>query len=88
MPAVPGNIGTYEWAVMLAVSASGYGPATEAVNVSFGVVVHLINLLVYAVMGSLGFVREGITLGQLAAEVEGLEGQGTTKRERYEQPQV
>jgi uncharacterized protein (TIRG00374 family) len=70
VPAVPGNIGTYEWAVMLAVSAVGYGAATAPVNVSFAVVVHALNLFVYAVMGTIGFLQEGITLNQLTSEVQ------------------
>lgn len=70
VPAVPGNIGTYQWAIMLAMSAMGYGEATDAVNVSFAVVVHASNLLLYAVMGTLGFMQEGISLGQLTAQVQ------------------
>lgn len=71
VPAVPGNIGTYEWAIMLAMSAMGYGAATDPVNVSFAVVVHALNLALYAVMGTLGFVQEGISLNRLTREVEG-----------------
>jgi uncharacterized protein (TIRG00374 family) len=73
VPAVPGNIGTYEWAIMLAVSAMGLGQPTDPVNVSFAVIVHALNLAVYAVMGTLGFIQEGITLGQLSARVEELD---------------
>lgn len=72
VPAVPGNIGTYEWAVMLAVSALGYGAPTDPVLVSFAVVVHGVNLALYAVFGSLGTVQEGMTLGQLAQEAQRL----------------
>ncbi|MGQ9889557.1 MAG: lysylphosphatidylglycerol synthase transmembrane domain-containing protein [Aggregatilineales bacterium] len=70
VPAVPGNIGTYEWAVMLALSALGYGEPTNPVLVSFAVVVHGINLALYAVFGGLGIVQEGMTLGQLAQEAQ------------------
>lgn len=70
VPAVPGNFGTYEWAVMLALSAAGYGAATSPINVSFAVVVHALNLAIYAVMGTLGFMQEGVTLGQLSSEVQ------------------
>ncbi|MBZ0300772.1 MAG: lysylphosphatidylglycerol synthase domain-containing protein, partial [Anaerolineae bacterium] len=78
VPAVPGNIGTYEWAIMLAVSAMGLGSPTDPANVSFGVVVHALNLLVYALMGTLGFIWEGITLGQLTAKVEELDYKPTS----------
>jgi hypothetical protein len=70
VPAVPGNIGTYQWAIMLAVSAVGYGEPTDPVNVSFAVVVHATNLLLYAVVGVLGFMQEGISLGQLTSQVQ------------------
>lgn len=66
VPAVPGNIGTYEWAVMLALSALGYGEPTSPVLVSFAVVVHGVNLALYAVFGAVGIVQEGVTLGHLA----------------------
>lgn len=69
VPAVPGNIGTYQWAIMLALSALGYGEPTAPMIVSFAVVVHAVNLLVYVVMGTLGFLQEGITLGQLTSNV-------------------
>jgi uncharacterized membrane protein YbhN (UPF0104 family) len=83
VPAVPGNIGTYEWAVMLAVSASGYGEAMDAVNVSFGLIVHAVNLLVFALMGSLGFIHEGISLSQLRSSVQDAEDHTAVKQERY-----
>lgn len=70
VPAVPGNIGTYEWAVMLALSALGYGEPTNPVLVSFAVVVHGVNLALYAVLGGLGIVQEGVTLGHLAKEAQ------------------
>lgn len=72
VPAVPGNIGTYEWAIMLALSALGYGAGepTEATLVSFAVVVHAINLAVHASTGIYGLMREGISLSQLSAGVK------------------
>ncbi len=73
VPAVPGNIGTYEWAIMLAVSAMNQTQPTDAINVSFAVIVHGLNLAVYAVMGTLGFVQEGITLSQLSQRVQELD---------------
>jgi uncharacterized protein (TIRG00374 family) len=69
VPAVPGNIGTYEWAIMLALSAMGYGDPTGAILVSFAVVVHAVNLVVHSGMGIYGLIREGISLNQLSAGV-------------------
>lgn len=70
VPAVPGNIGTYEWAIMLALSAMGYGDPTTAAIVSFAVVVHMLNLIVHAATGVYGLVQEGISLNQLSAGVQ------------------
>lgn len=72
VPAVPGNIGTYELSVLLALEASGYGePASTAVL--FAILVHGINLIVHAIMGVFGFVQEGISLEQLSQGVQGMQ---------------
>ncbi len=84
VPAVPGNIGTYEWAVMLALSALGYGEPTSPALVSFAVVVHGVNLALYAAFGAVGIVREGITLGQLAREVERMKHGETGQQDHLE----
>ncbi len=86
VPAVPGNIGTYQLAIILALQASGYDePVVDYVQVvSFAVVVHALNLVLYAVMGTLGFMQESITLGQLTTEVL----QQRTNQDRYERTQA
>ena len=61
LPAVPGNIGTYQWAVMLALAAGGYGEPLDAANVSLGIAIHGINLLMYTMTGCLGLLREQVT---------------------------
>jgi uncharacterized protein (TIRG00374 family) len=72
VPAVPGNLGTYELSILLSLSAMGYGePASRAV--AFALVVHASNLLMNAVLGVIGFIREGITLEQLSSGVRGLQ---------------
>lgn len=78
VPAVPGNIGTYQWAIMLALSALGYGQPTDAINVSFAVVVHAVNLGLYALMGVIGFVHEGVSLDYLRTGVERINQQPVT----------
>ncbi|MBZ0296500.1 MAG: flippase-like domain-containing protein [Anaerolineae bacterium] len=70
VPAVPGNLGTYEWAIMLALSALNYGDPTTATIVSFAVVVHAVNLLVHACTGAYGLLREGVSISQLSAGVQ------------------
>jgi len=65
VPAVPGNIGTYELSVLLALRATGYGePASTAVL--FAILVHGVNLIVHSGAGVYGFIHEGISLGQLS----------------------
>ncbi|MCL4247104.1 MAG: YbhN family protein [Anaerolineae bacterium] len=74
VPAVPGNVGTYEASILLALGALGFGQPVETAT-AFALVVHGLNLLVYAVMGALGLAREGVTLAQLSREVGEMRGQ-------------
>lgn len=69
VPAVPGNIGTYEASILLALSAMGYDEAA-AVSVAFAVMVHAVNVFVHASTGVIGFIQEGISLGQLSQGVQ------------------
>lgn len=72
VPAVPGNLGTYELSILLSLGAMGYGePASRAV--AFALVVHASNLLMNAALGAVGFIREGVTLEQLSSGVRGLQ---------------
>src|SRR5690606_13652167 len=70
VPAVPGNIGTYELSILLALQATGYGEPASTAS-AFAILVHAANLVVYAVLGVLGFMQEGISLGQLSQGVKG-----------------
>ncbi len=74
VPAVPGNVGTYEGSILLALGAVGYGEPLE-VAVAFALVVHGVNLAVHASTGIIGFMQEGISLGQLSQGVQGMRGQ-------------
>lgn len=73
VPAVPGNIGTYEAAILVALNATGYrafeGGEAATVALSFAVMVHAVNLFVHATTGVVGFVQEGISLQQLSRGV-------------------
>lgn len=72
VPAVPGNLGTYELSILLALGAMGYGePASTAT--AFAVVVHAVNLAMNALLGIIGFIQEGISLEQLSQGVRGLQ---------------
>lgn len=65
LPAVPGNIGTYEASILLALVAVGYQDTAQMV--AFAVLVHAVNVFVHATTGALGILQEGVTLGQLTA---------------------
>ncbi|MEL6270292.1 MAG: lysylphosphatidylglycerol synthase transmembrane domain-containing protein [Chloroflexota bacterium] len=64
VPAVPGNLGTYELSILGAMSLMGY--ALDATATSFAVMVHAVNLSVHAATGIYGFVQEGVTWQQLS----------------------
>jgi hypothetical protein len=67
-PAMPGNIGPYEGAILIALGALGYtqSDAAYATATAFAFTVHFMNLLVNAVLGLIGFFDEGISPGQLS----------------------
>ncbi len=69
VPAVPGNLGPYELSILLALSAAGYGEPRD-VAAAFALVVHGVNLGVHATTGLIGFIQEGISLGQLSEGVQ------------------
>lgn len=67
LPAVPGNVGTYEASILLALTAMGYEQSGAAL--AFAVMVHAVNVFVHASTGVLGFMQEGISLTQLTRGV-------------------
>lgn len=64
VPAVPGSIGTFEFAIVLALLAFGYEDENTAT--AFAVMVHVVNAGTYIALGAVGFAQEGVTWGQLA----------------------
>ena len=83
VPAVPGNIGTYQWAIMLALAAGGFGLATDAANVSLAISIHAINLLLYTLTGALGLVCEGVTPAKLVRSL----GEFRVRQEHHDSDQ-
>jgi len=67
LPAVPGNVGPYEAAILLALKAMGYQQTESAL--AFAVMVHAVNVFVHASTGVLGFIQEGLSLQQLQTGV-------------------
>lgn len=68
VPAVPGNLGTYELSILLALQAMGFGEPAATAG-AFAVAVHAVNLLINAGMGVIGFIQEGVSLQQLSQGV-------------------
>lgn len=77
-PAVPGNVGTYELSILLALQAAGYGePASRAL--AFAVLLHLTELMIYIIAGLFSFTRQGTSFGQLVHTVRALPATYLTK---------
>lgn len=72
VPAIPGNVGPYEAAIVVALNALNFGNQPE-VTLAFAILVHGLNLFVHAATGVVGFVQEGISLGQLSRGVQTLQ---------------
>ncbi len=71
LPAAPGSLGTYEYSILISFQSLGYQDA--AVITGFAVMIHALNLGANAVLGIIGFVREGLTLNQLTEQVRGIQ---------------
>jgi uncharacterized protein (TIRG00374 family) len=71
VPYVPGAAGSYEAGVVVALSLTGFGEP-EGTALAFAIVLHATNLIVYVVMGVIGLLLEGVTLGQAARGARGL----------------
>jgi uncharacterized protein (TIRG00374 family) len=76
VPAVPGSLGTYEVSIIAALSLTPYGESAATVA-AFALVVHGLNLLVHVGTGIVGFIEEGISVGQLSAGVQGMRREQT-----------
>jgi len=72
VPAVPGNLGTYEWSIVVALQALGYDDFSRLA--AFALLVHAVNVLVHAATGVVGMFQEGVTLGQLQRGVRQMRG--------------
>lgn len=76
VPAVPGNLGTYEASIVLALNAFGFG-INPTVAVAFAVVVHGVNLVVHSGAGAAGLIQEGISLERLSQGVQEMRQQSS-----------
>lgn len=71
VPAVPGNLGTYELSILLALGAAGYGEPRD-VAAAFALVVHGVNVAVHAGTGIIGLIQEGISVSELSRGIQGV----------------
>jgi uncharacterized protein (TIRG00374 family) len=73
-PALPGSVGTYEGAILIALDTLGYSVFVAGQIVptalSFAVMVHAVNLMVHIGTGLVGFIQEGVSLRQLSDGIQ------------------
>ena len=69
LPAMPGNVGPFEAAIVAGTTLSGVASATDpqqqARALAFGVVLHMVSVLVYAILGFVGLAQERISLSEV-----------------------
>jgi uncharacterized protein (TIRG00374 family) len=66
VPAVPGNLGPFEAAVVFALASADLVPsATAAPAVAFALLLHVVNLLTYISAGLVGLWAEEVSLGEV-----------------------
>ncbi|MDL1902332.1 flippase-like domain-containing protein [Anaerolineae bacterium CFX9] len=85
LPAVPGNLGTYEASIVIALAASGYGEPFS-VAAALAMVIHFKNLGMNAILGVIGLISEGITVGQLTQGVREMRTEQMTTLSHAEGP--
>ncbi|MDX2163101.1 MAG: lysylphosphatidylglycerol synthase transmembrane domain-containing protein [bacterium] len=71
LPAAPGSLGTYEYAILISFQSLGY--QNTAGIIGFAVMIHALNLGSNAILGIWGLLQEGLTLNQLSERVKGLQ---------------
>ncbi|HVO69110.1 MAG TPA: lysylphosphatidylglycerol synthase transmembrane domain-containing protein [Aggregatilineaceae bacterium] len=73
VPAVPGNLGPFEAAVVFGLASAHLVPsATAAPAVAFALLLHVVNLVTYISMGLIGLWVEEVSLGEVTRAAQGL----------------
>jgi uncharacterized protein (TIRG00374 family) len=73
VPAVPGNIGPFEAAVVFGLAgAELVENASDAQAVAFALLLHLVNLLLYISMGLIGLWVQNVSLGEVTQSAQKL----------------
>ncbi len=77
VPAVPGNLGPFEAAVVFGLASAGLvAEPTDAPAVAFALLLHVVNLVTYIGLGLVGLWAEGVTLGEIGRLAKGLRREG------------
>ena len=75
VPAVPGNLGPFEAAIVFALASTGLvAHPTDPPAVAFALLLHAEGLMVYIVLGLIGLWAEGVSLGELVSATRKLRG--------------
>src|SRR5690606_6922728 len=73
VPAVPGNLGPFEAAVVFGLAGAGLvESATDAPAVAFALLLHVVNLATYILMGLVGLWAENVSLGDVTRAARAL----------------
>jgi uncharacterized protein (TIRG00374 family) len=84
VPAVPGNLGPFEAAVVFGLAGADLvGSTSDPRALAFALLVHVENLLVYIVMGLIGLWAEDVNVGELSQAARALQ-----QRPEGSQPQL
>lgn len=70
LPAMPGNVGPFELAVMAGLAGAGFAQGQSERAFAYALLIHVANVLVYIVMGMIGLQAEKITLGELTSAAQ------------------
>jgi uncharacterized membrane protein YbhN (UPF0104 family) len=77
VPAVPGNLGPFEAAVVFGLAGAELVPDTgDARAVAFALLLHVVNLLTYISAGLIGLWVENVGLGELTRAAQNLRARG------------
>ena len=82
LPAVPGNVGPFEAAVIYGVQLGGMitpdSPALRTRALAYAVTIHIVNTGMYAFMGWIGLQQERVSLRELLRSARGLVSRNKT----------
>ena len=75
VPAVPGNLGPFEAAVVFGLASADLVPeATAPPALAFALILHVVNMATYILMGLVGLWAEDVSLGELTRASRLLQG--------------